>query len=282
MFTLKVENQKNEILNLTNNKNYDVIKIDGLAPPATALNFTPLVNLDGSIYNSGRLDNRNIVITIVLHGDIERNRINLYNYFPIKRKTRLYFKNETRDVYIDGYIETFECDFFELGEKVQISILCPNPYFKSTDTTVITFANQVDLFEFPFSIDAEGIPFSELVISNTTYYNNGDIDIGMIITLHALENQILNPVIFNNTTNQKFGLNWDLYEGDVITISTIAGEKSVKLLRNGVTTNIINSVQQGSSWLQLVSGINELSYQCDEGASALQISISAVNIFEGV
>ena len=281
MFTLKVENPKSEILTLTNNRNYDVIKREGLTPPATALNFTSLVNLDGSQYNSGRLDNRNIVITIVLHGNVEKNRINLYKYFPIKKQVRLYFKNDTRDVYIDGYIESFECDLFELGQKVQISVICPSPYFKSTDTTIIKFANLIDLFEFPFAIEKEGIPFSELSISDTTYNNTGDIDIGMIITLQAIQS-VSNPIIYNKTTSEQFGLNYTLQEGDIITIDTISGEKSVKLNRKGIISNIINSVQQGSKWLQLISGVNELSYQCDEGASALQITISAVSIFEGV
>ena len=281
MFTLKVENPRGETLTLTNNKNYDVIKIEGLTPPATALNFTSLVNLDGSQYNSGRLDNRNIVITIVFHGNIEKNRINLYKYFPIKKQVRLYFKNDSRDVYIDGYIESFEADLFELGQKAQISVICPSPYFRSTDTTIIKFANLVNLFEFPFSIDKDGIPFSELIISDTTYNNEGDIDIGMIITLQATQN-VFNPIIYNKTTGEQFGLNHTLREGDIITIDTIAGEKSVRLNRKGVITNIINSVQQGSKWLQLVSGINELSYQCDEGASALQITISAVSFYEGV
>lgn len=281
MFTLKVENPRGEILTLTDNPNYDVIKIDGLTPPATALNFTSLVNLDGSQYNSGRLDNRNIVITIVFHRDIEKNRINLYRYFPIKKKVRLYFENDSRDVYIDGYIESFECDLFELGQKAQISVICPSPYFRSTDTTIIKFANLVNLFEFPFSIDKEGIPFSELIISDTTYNNEGDIDIGMIITLQATQG-VSNPIIYNKTTREQFGLNYTLQEGDIVTIDTISGEKSVKLNKKGIITNIINSVQQGSRWLQLVSGINELSYQCDEGASALQIIISAVSFYEGV
>jgi hypothetical protein len=103
----------------------------------------------------------------------------------------------------------------------------------------------------------------------------------MIITLQALET-VTNPTIYNRTTGEQFGLEYTLLEGDVITIDTISGEKSVKLNHKGDVSNIINSVQQGSKWLQLVSGNNELSYQCDEGASALKITISAVNIFEGV
>lgn len=280
MFTLKIENQKGEILDLTNDVNYDVIQIEGLNPPATALNFTSLVNLDGSQYNSGRLDNRNIVITVVFRRTIEKSRINLYRYFPVKRQIRLFFENDSRNVYIDGYVETFECDLFELGQKAQISIICPSPYFRDSDTTIIEFANLINLFEFPFSIDSEGIPFSELILTTTTYENTGDIDIGMIITLQALDTAS-NPVIFNRTTAKHFGLDYTLQEGDVITIDTISGEKFVRLNRNGVTTNIINSIQQGSEWLQLVSGTNELSYQCDEGIAVLQITISAVSFYEG-
>ena len=126
MYTLKVENQKGEILDLTGSPSYDVLKIDGLNPPSASINFSTMANFDGSIYNSAQLGNRNIVLTIKVYNPVETNRINLYKYFQMKKKIRVYYENNTRSVYADGYVETFENDYFTINQTIQISILCPN------------------------------------------------------------------------------------------------------------------------------------------------------------
>lgn len=282
MYNLSVENQKGEILNLTNNSNYDVIKIDGLTPPNANLNFSELANFDGSIYNCGHLSNRNIVLDIVLQNDIERSRINLYKYFSLKKTVRIYYENDTRKVYIDGKVESFEADLFTIKESVQISIICPNPYWKSDTQTRLTFSNTIDLFEFPFAIEAAGIEFSRIENITTGLIENGEIETGIIVEFVANTSQILNPRIINRTTNEFFGVNFDMNVGDVIRINTNRGEKSLVLIRNGHETNILNNRQTGSTWLQLASGINELSYECDDGQENLTVNIYNTICFEGV
>lgn len=282
MYTLKVENQSGEILDFTNNTNYDVLKIDGLTPPSATLNFSEMANYDGSTYNSAQLGNRNVVLTIKIHNDAETNRINLYNFFKVKKKVRLYYANGLRDVYIDGYVETFEGDLFTINEQMQISIICPNPYWKENKFTSIEFSNVVDLFEFPFAIEEEGIEFSRLEQIATEYINAGEVEIGAIIEFHALANQVLNPKIYNRTTQTFFGINFDMVEGDTIRINTIRGEKSVVLFRDGAETNIINKLTQGSTWIQLIPGNNEISYECDEGAENVVVTVTASKCFEGV
>ena len=69
-----------------------------------------MANFDGGKYNSGQLEMRNLVLTVKIYPEIETNRINLYKYFPSKKIVRIYYQNETRDVYIDGMVETVEID----------------------------------------------------------------------------------------------------------------------------------------------------------------------------
>lgn len=282
MYTLKVESQSGEILDFTNNKNYDVLKIDGLTPPSASLNFSTLANFDGSIYNSGQLGNRNVVLTIKVHNDVEANRINLYRFFKVKKKVRLYYTNGLRDVYIDGYVEIFEGDLFVINEQIQVSIICPNPYWKENKSTLIEFSKTVDLFEFPFAIEEEGIEFSKIESSVIKTIDAGSVDTGITIELHALTNQILNPKIYNRTSQTFFGINFDMNVGDTIRINTIRGEKSVVLIRDGAEINIINNLMRGSTWIQLIPGNNEISYECDEGASNLIVKITMTKCFEGV
>ena len=48
----------------------------------------------------------------------------------------------------------------------------------------------------------------------------------------------------------------ELLKGDVITVSTRIGHKTVVLTRNGVDSNIINRLVTGSTWLELSEGRN--------------------------
>ena len=282
MYRLKIENQNGDILNLTENNAYDVLKVEGLNPPSASLNYSEISNYDGSIYNSGRLENRNIVLTIKIHNPAEENRINLYKYFQMKKQVRIYYENNTRAVYIDGRIETFECDYFSINETVQISIICNDPYWKEEHKTEIEFSRVISLFEFPMDIPPEGIEFSRIETLLSTFINNSEIETGVTIEFRANTNHILNPKFINRTTQEFFKVIFDMNKSDVIRINTRRGNKSVTLIRNGIETNIINNMVRGSSWIQLAPSTNELSYECDEGAENLSVYLSTYKCYEGV
>lgn len=282
MYTLKIENKNGDILNLSTNPAYDVFKIDGLTPVDASLNFSELANFDGAIYNSGRLGKRNIVLYIKIHNPAEENRIGLYKYFPPKNQVRIYYKNDHRDVYIDGYVEKFECDLFSVNEFVQVSVLCPLPYWIDAEKTEINFNHIESLFEFPFAISEEGIEFSRIIKDNTNYFNNSGTEIGLLIEFTAKTNQILNPRFYNRTTQKFFGVNFDMNDGDIIQISTFKGNKFVKLIRKGAESNIIDKRQAGSEWLTLTPGTNELTFEADEGEINLDVKMTTYRYFEGV
>lgn len=282
MFSLKIRTESGAYLNFPMHTGYTITKIDGLCPPGATLNFSTMANFDGSRYNSGRLNPRNIVIYLHIHSPVEKNRLNLYNYFRGNTKVRVYYKNDSLDVCIDGYVETSEIDLFSMSETAQISIICPNPYWRETTTTEISFSNTVSMFEFPFSIPAAGIPFSELRNKSSVMIHNVQVQKGFITEFHALTDQILNPRIINRTTQQFFGVDFDMNAGDVIRINTQRGEKSVTLIRDGTETNILNSMTSGSHWLQLAIGTNVLTYECDVGAENLNVFLSIQKYHEGV
>ena len=100
MYSLKVENDRGNTLELTNNPKYTVFKIEGLNPPQATINSSVNTTTDGSSINSVRLENRNIVIYTTIEGDVEANRINLYKYFPVKKTVKLYFNNGNRNIKI--------------------------------------------------------------------------------------------------------------------------------------------------------------------------------------
>lgn len=282
MFTLIVENENHETLELTNNDAYDVFKIDGLNPPTAGISTTEVVGLDGAIFNSSRVQQRNLVIYLNIKAPIEEHRQRLYRFFRVKHKCKIYFKNANRDVFIEGYVESFENDLFGNLQQPQISILCPEPFFKAIDDIIVEFSNTLALFEFPFAIEEDGIELSRIYKLTTQHINVGDVETGAIITFKANADQVLNPIFYNRTTNEFFGLNVAMSEGDTVIIDTVQGEKSAVLIHDGVATNILSKRQTGSKWVQFVPGENEISYAADEGANSLTVSVVAVQKYEGV
>lgn len=282
MIQITVENTRGEKLNLTNDPLYVVTRIDGLNPPNANINTAVTATFDGSTFKSSRTNERNIVIEIVLDNNIENGRINLYKYFKSKSKCTLFLKTGQREVYTVGYVESFECDLFENRQKAQVSLICPYPYFVDIKDDIVNFSVTNDCFEFPFSIAAEGIAFSETIInSRRSIINNGDVDCGLIIKLHATST-VLNPKIYNEDAGQYFILNTELKEGDEIVINTNKGEKGVMMTVDGVTSNIINSVEPGSSWFQIEPGDNMFLYTADEYPENLHCTFIHSDNYGGV
>ena len=178
-FTLRIENTKGEIFELTHNtKDYVVAGVQGLTRPQTSVNTSACAGIDGSFFNSARMEQRNIVIDLVLRGDIEGSRQRLYHIFPAKTPCTVYFKNHNRDVKIKGYVETLEGDIFSVKEQMQISIICPKPFWQDMQVLYDELSSLVNRFTFPFSIE-EPIPLAEIKgTGGITIENKGDVETG--------------------------------------------------------------------------------------------------------
>lgn len=285
MYDASIENSRGYTLQLTGNEsNYQIVNIEGLNPPNAKVNVTPIAGMDGAKFNSAKLETRELVITIKINGNAEANRINLYNYFPTKEEVTFYYSNSSRDVFIKGYVNSCEVNPFSQSEEMQISIICPNPYFKAIDEVITDISNITALFEFPFSINqGEPIPFSSYEANKVTNVYNPAAKTGVIIQIDVLD-AIEDIMIRNTETGETFELNYEFEAGDRITINTNSGEKSVKLLREGVTSNIFGALVSGSVFLQLESGDNFLGYQIDGGDNDQYVYIifSFYSVYRGV
>lgn len=285
MFVCKIENTKNNILRLTQNESdFQILSIQGLNPPNAQINTSKVANLDGSKFNSSTMNERNLVITIKLRGDIEKNRIRLYSFFRSKEWCKFYYKNDSRDVYIEGYVESIECDLFSNKEIMQISIICPNPYFKAIEEIIDDISKALAAFEFPFAINLPGVEFSTIDNSKiTNVHNDSENETGVIITIDVL-NTISKIQIKGTSTGDTFTLNYDFVADDRITINTNKGEKSVSLLRNATNINLFPALQKGSVFFQLDIGDNFFSYIVDDGTKddAVQIAFKHYTLYGGV
>lgn len=276
-----------------------VTSVTGLGAGKANINMTEVATNNGGLFNSSRLPSRNIVISLkfMFKETIEDMRQLSYKYFPIKKKLTLLVETDNRLAEIDGYVETNEPDIFSKEEGSDISIVCPNPFFYSAgkdgiNTTI--FYGVEPLFEFPFSNESLYECLLEMGrIQNQTEKTivySGDAEIGVTIAIHAI-GEARNITIYNTGTREIMRIDTDklkaftgsgIIPGDEIIICTVKGQKSITLLRNGKTTNILNCLDKNADWFQLAKGDNIFAYTVEEGRANLQFRIENRIVYEGV
>ena len=273
--------------------------IEGLGPVKANINFKELATNDGAIDNSARLSSRNIVMSLQFMESptIEETRLKSYKYFPIKRNIKFLIETDSRICETIGRVETNVPTIFSNAEGCQISILCSNPYFYSAGengTNQTIFYGTEPLFEFPFSNESlteDLIEFGSIENrTEGTIYYDGDAEIGITIQIHAV-GEAEGLVIYNTKTREIMRINDDklkslmgsgIQAGDEITITTSRGEKGIYMLRSGVRTNILNSLEKPIKWFQLSKGDNTFAYTASAGLTNLQFRIENKVIYEGV
>lgn len=275
MFSLKVENTRGGIFELTNDeKNFQVTNIEGLTPPKATINTSNFANGDGSDFNSSKIPNREIVITVYINGDVQTNRLTLYKYFRSKNWCKIYYKDDQRDVYIEGYVQTMEAPIFTQKQVAQISILCPDPYFKDVETIVQSISKALKKFTFPFSINInEPIPFSEFELEKVTnVINESESETGFIINVSFM-GKVDKLEIRNVDTGENFIIDYNFIANDKLVINCNRGSKSAILTRDATEYNLIPYVRSGSIFFQLGVGDNNFSFLADEGVSDMSVDI---------
>lgn len=280
MYTLSIENYRGERLQLVPNPNY-IVELDGLTDFGVAINTTVAGNSSGSVYNSSRMEERSLSLAISPRGNVEKNRIALYRYFVAEKPLKIFYKNGVRDVYIEGYAQNFGGSLFSSKEVLDISILCPQPYWKSVNEAITDISDVRAMFTFPFAIEEAGVPFSDLSRGmDKVVTNNGDVTSGIIIELQA-DGEVINPAI-HDEYGGSFALDFTMQAGDLITINTYKGSKDVKLLRNGEESNLFKYVVNPPTWFSLDPGDNVFVYTTESGSDLLQIRYRFANLYEGV
>ena len=276
-----------------------ISRIDGLGPPKAEIGMIDLATNDGGRYNSAKVTPRNITMDIIFHDNeaglsIEELRQKSYKYFPIKKQIKFMIETDERVCETYGYVESNEPVIFGGRAGTSISIICPDPYFYSVNNQNTVFSGTQSLFEFPFSndsLDFNLIDFGEIIsIPEQTVYYSGDVDVGVIIYIHAI-GQADGLTIHNITTSGIIKIDTvklialtgsTIIAGDDITISTVKGEKYVTLLRDGEYINILNCLDKDVDWLQLSKGDNLLLYTAEFGALNLQFRVENRVAYEGV
>lgn len=277
---------------------FAIFDMDQIGPDPSDVNIKEVATYDGGVFNSARLKARNVSLKLRFVGnDIETIRQKSYKYFPVKHLLKLTFHTDNRDSYICGYVEKNDSTIFankKSSAGCNIDILCADPYFYSVDELTTVFSGVVPLFEFPFCNNDPVEPLIEMgnIVTKQyeTVYYTGDMDTGVEITIHTL-GTVGSLRIFNVTKRQTMEISREKLEAitgsglvakDTIVISSVRGNKYIKLLREGVEYNILNALGKSIEWFTISKGDNIFAYTAEEGASNVQFKVVSRIIYEGV
>lgn len=282
MFELYLENENANIVNINDNINYVVISAEGLTPPSASIFTAKSPNRKGVKYNGSTLNERNIIITIKILGDIEANRNALYAWVDTEQYCKVRYKNGIKNVYCEGHVADCPIELFTDNEVVNLAILCEDPYWKDLQEIKTEISALIKQFTFPFSIDANGIPFSTIRETNTTSVFYVGAETGVEIKIKC-KGDVENLTLYNaRNVAEKFEIATTLRAGWLVVIDTENSPKTIKAYKeDGTVENLLKYVQN-PTWFTLKKGNNAFSYTTANGNDNAEISISFMAKYTGV
>jgi hypothetical protein len=154
-----------------------------------------------------------------------------------------------------------------------ISLMANNPYW----TDLLELKEEIAVWtgdlEFPLSMSSDGIEMGHRELSlMVNVINTGDVDCGMRIEFKAIAT-VNNPTLMNVVTGEFIKINKTMVSGEVISINTNFGNKSIISTVNGVVSNIFNNIDFNSTFIQLDVGDNIMRYDASTGIDNLEVSI---------
>ena len=270
-YTLILENETGQQIDLSKTASrYMFSKIKGLDPPTGTVSTSNYAGMNGSYLNNAFIEKRNVVISFEMRGfDVELRRHELYRVVKPSRYIKIYYSTKNISVYAEGIVETCEVENFEKLTNGQVSILCPDIYWYSTETQIAEYSRVKGAFHFVCPDNDEPFSIGEYNTQDMMTINNSGDEVGF--TLEISGGPAKNPTISG-----------DIQKGDVITITTKTGNKTVLLEREGVVTNIINRLVSGSTWLNLKAGENKFYVRASDGLNNLKVCLIHRNVYLGV
>lgn len=271
----------------------------GLGPAEGTINTVNFATSDGALFNSSRIKSRDIELNLKFLGsDIEAVRHKLLRYFRVKHPITLDFITDYRHTYITGHVEKNEIDIFSNSEGADLTIVCPNPFFKLRDPAKgknsVRFTTSTPSFEFEFqdpNSESPTLVFGEMTATGeTVVVYEGDADASTIVDI-----QFLGPAsgvkLYNTTTQTRINIDTNeisrllgstIRAGDRLSISSGVGDKYVKAYRDGKVYNALSALDKDSDWIFLTPGDNLITVRADTGIDNVSAIISFENLYESI
>jgi len=163
------------------------------------------------------------------------------------------------DMEITGVVESLAANMFTSDPEIQVSIICPDPYFQTIDPIFLSG----NVGDDPVDIEYNGsVPGGiQVVVEQVSGTNPNELDI-----------QLGNP----DLTFFKVSVNNIVTASKYFHMSSIPMSKYVETVNesNGVITSLLSNVEisQGSDWPILQPGTNQFSIDSDHGVQTWQLA----------
>jgi hypothetical protein len=274
--------------------------IEGLGPPDATISSTPNGSTAGDEFNSTRVEKRSIVFNLgfLFNPTVEAMRRATYKYFPVGEKIKMRFISDTRVGDIYGYVESNKPTIFSKDEGCVISVICHDPFFYAPDLQITSMSVTSASFQFPLvnnSLNSNLLQFGTFQpIGRKSLFYDGEGKVGIVIRINAIGGSAWDfrmlkdgdPKLFVITPNLVGGIEGQdtsrIQSGDTVTISTLQGNKTVKLLRNAIEYNWLYTLERDPSWFMLDKGENVFMYDATAGDDHLVVSIENRVAYEGM
>lgn len=257
---------------LANNPLFYLTSIDGQTEADTSIASAVVGGIDGDTVNNIQATPRTIILDLRPRAgvDVEEAKRAILKYVKLKQQGGLLWTQNNRTVIINGIVEAVEMPRWTKSAVMQITLHCEQPFWEDLDNVIQQINEAIDLHYFTDSpadmlyFPAEGIPLGEYdTIRTKTFYNNGDVAVGLEIRILA-HAAVTNPIIYDQNGNF-FGVGYEgnplvMLEGDEIVITTHKGNK--KVVYKGA--NIYDKIKPLSTWLQLDAGENLFTINSDD------------------
>lgn len=267
------------------NKNTDIkiIDIEGIEASSYTIN-TISSEQDGAIVTSTKIEPREITVT----GDIEKNenetanRYKLIRFFNPKTTGEFYINRNNIERKIQYRVSSLDFSTNKLYEYIQFTLVLEStedPYFEDANNRGNNLTLISPQFTFPLVImqERKKIMGYKVYKPYMPLVNDGDKETGLEIVITASRGQMKNIKLTLND-NEYMQVNVTLNQWDVLTINTNPRKKSVTLN----DTNIINKIDRNSTFFSIGIGKSILKYECDDGATNIDINVKFYRKFLGV
>lgn len=262
--------------------------VDGVYSIKNKVSTVENTMIDGSTYQGSVAEMRNIVLTLRDKNSHKFNRELLYQCFKIDSKGQLKYKEDDSVKVIDYYVESINITGDYESRSATVSLLCPDPFFYDENDINVYLAEWNPAFKFihEFKATKEEIGYRSLVKIQNIFNETATDNIGITIQITA-KGTVKNPKIIHAESNRIIKVGYEskpllMSAGDVLTISTVTGNKHVYLLSEGVRAEINHYLTEDSEYFQLQRGNNHIGYDADGGLDNISIKITYRLKYSGV
>lgn len=258
--------------------------ISGLGDVKVNNTSTKFVNSDGEKYENSTLDKGEIIIKYAIvaksieeYMDIRDRMLKVIN--PKLGESTLEYRYVGKERTIKVVPDNTPSMPIKSNKKItecEIVLLAHDPYMKDIYETGEEISTWIGGMPFKFSL-----PFSLKKRGSTkkNIYNDGHVETPVKI---YFKGPAVNPKVINNTTGEFIQVIRELTADDTLIINTEFGNKTVEIVRNGVSTNAFHYIDLDSEFFNLQVGDNLIEYSSDNEINPQSVEIRYKNRYVGV